>query len=295
MFIVDRLIYWKINFIIDHGTWVKCGPGPQLWSMFYPLMVRTSAGPHFTNGHGMAVWWGACDGFVTFYCYLFTVTQLWYFNWAVVQLIHLTLHGFCVCRYSIKCGINCASRSVLVIFTEIASEKPLSTCQVTTCQMLGLKKHRMYWAEVQVKNRQVHFKLRCHMLFCRSCSSWNQTILFKSVQPVLQVCYVSLYYLLLVPRRLAVWLSSNGILKINEFSFNSTRAPVSTETGDSFILFVYHFGIHSAWPSSLVGTMSNWQWFQLLLEKNINMFCISVFPDTRTTGKLIYSVKDTRC
>jgi len=30
--------------------WVKCGPGPQILSMFYPLTVRTSAGTHFTNG-----------------------------------------------------------------------------------------------------------------------------------------------------------------------------------------------------------------------------------------------------
>ena len=44
--IVNRLIYWKTNFVGDHGTWVKCGPGLQLWSAF----TRTSAGPHFTNG-----------------------------------------------------------------------------------------------------------------------------------------------------------------------------------------------------------------------------------------------------
>jgi len=33
----------KINFIGDHGTWVKCGPGLQLCSAFYPLTVRRSA------------------------------------------------------------------------------------------------------------------------------------------------------------------------------------------------------------------------------------------------------------
>jgi len=43
-------VYWKINFIGDHATWVKCGPGPQRWSAFYPLTVRRSASPHFTNG-----------------------------------------------------------------------------------------------------------------------------------------------------------------------------------------------------------------------------------------------------
>jgi len=40
----------KANFIGDHGKWVKCGLGLQLWSALYPLTVRTSAGPHFTNG-----------------------------------------------------------------------------------------------------------------------------------------------------------------------------------------------------------------------------------------------------
>jgi len=35
------------NFIGDHGTWVKCGPGLQLWSAFYPLTVHASAGPHW--------------------------------------------------------------------------------------------------------------------------------------------------------------------------------------------------------------------------------------------------------
>jgi len=36
-------VYCKINFIGDHGTWVKCGPGPQRWSTFYPMTVRRSA------------------------------------------------------------------------------------------------------------------------------------------------------------------------------------------------------------------------------------------------------------
>jgi len=45
--IANRLLYWKTNFIGDHGTWVKCGPGPQTWSM---LMVHTSADSHFTSG-----------------------------------------------------------------------------------------------------------------------------------------------------------------------------------------------------------------------------------------------------
>jgi len=41
--VVDRLKYWKTNFIGDHGMWVNCGPGPQLWSAFYPWTVRRSA------------------------------------------------------------------------------------------------------------------------------------------------------------------------------------------------------------------------------------------------------------
>ena len=36
-------------------TWIKCGPGLQIWSAFYPLTVCTSAGPHFTNGPNYTV------------------------------------------------------------------------------------------------------------------------------------------------------------------------------------------------------------------------------------------------
>ena len=48
--VANRLLYWKTNVIGAQDTWVKCGSGPQIWSTFYLLMVRTSAGPHFTNG-----------------------------------------------------------------------------------------------------------------------------------------------------------------------------------------------------------------------------------------------------
>ena len=42
--LVNRLIYWKTNFIDDHGMWVKCGRGMSANMVrVLPMTVRTFA------------------------------------------------------------------------------------------------------------------------------------------------------------------------------------------------------------------------------------------------------------